>query len=141
CRRSLAPRRHPPELQGEEIGEPLTRCAASPLHRGLAATRLERAPAELERDREMVHDLRRAPFPRRRPVPVGLRTPRKRSEHDVRNAGEVAHLNTASASCRACAAARDPDLRRATSTPALSATTRSASATAALSVRNESAHS
>src|SRR5207249_2348662 len=139
-RGSLAPARHPPELQGEEIGEPLTRGAASPPHRGLVATCLERAGAEFERDREMVHDLRWAPLSRRRLVPVGLRTPRERPEHHVRNAGEVAHLSTASASWRACAAAGDPDLRRPTSAPALSATTRSASRTAALSVRTDNAH-
>src|SRR2546427_2787796 len=61
----VAPGRHPPDLQREEIGEPLTRRAGSPPHRRLAATRFERAAAELERDREMVHDLRRAPLDRK----------------------------------------------------------------------------
>src|SRR5207247_3804657 len=88
----------------------------------------------------MVHDLRRAPLSRRCLVPVGLRAPRERPEHHLRNAGEVAHLSTASASWRACAAAGDPGLRRPTSAPALSATTRSASRTAALSVRTDNAH-
>src|SRR3989442_247983 len=139
-RGSLAPRRHPPQLQGEKIAEPLTRCAGSPSHRWLAATRLERAPAEFERDREMLHDLRRAPLPRRSRVPVALRAPGERAEHEIRNAGEVGHLSTASASWRACAAAGDPGVTRPTSAPALSATTRSASRTAALSVRTDNAH-
>src|SRR6266513_3122990 len=128
------------DVCSSDLAEPLTRGAGPPSHRRLAATRLERAPAELERDRQMVHDLRRAPLSRRRLVPVGLRTPRERPEHHVRQACEVAHWNTASASWRACAAAGDPDLRRPTNTPALSATTRSASATAALSVRTDNAH-
>src|SRR3989441_5168550 len=47
----------------------------------------------------------RSPLPRRSRVPVALRAPGERAEHEIRHTGEVGHLSTASASWRACAAA------------------------------------
>src|SRR5690349_6182778 len=139
---SFTARPNPPEIDIDEVSDALAHAARPASHRQLRASLLEDAAAAIDGNGEVVNDLRRRPFARRAAVPIGGGPPHQGSEHELGNRREIVgrHRITAFASSCASAATGDVSRTRATVRPALSAIVRSASASAAESVRTERAH-
>src|SRR6266849_1557091 len=70
-------RGNPPDIEIHKLSEPLSHGPRPAPHGELAATRLERASAAVDPDRQVMRDLRGTPLPGRSLVPIDLRVARE----------------------------------------------------------------
>src|SRR5205809_1771048 len=89
--RGAQPGRKPAQPEDEELAELGAERGRPARHRRLGPSPGERRRARLQPQREVLDDLRRRPFPRRRPLPVGLGATLERAQHERGKLRERAH--------------------------------------------------